>query len=108
MNTFENRSWLVGALALFFSASLPAQVTSERLLRAPQEPQNWLTHSGAYNAQRYSPLTQITPQNAKNLELQWIFQTRSLEKDEATPLVVDGVMYTVQMPNDVVALDAAT
>ena len=30
------------------------------------------------------------------------------EKFEATPLVVDGVMYTVQAPNDVVALDAAT
>ena len=44
----------------------------------------------------------------KNLELQWVFQARSLEKFEATPLVVDGVMYTVQPPNDVVALDAAT
>ena len=32
----------------------------------------------------------------------------SLEKFEATPLVVDGVMYTVQAPNDVVALDAET
>ena len=44
----------------------------------------------------------------KNLELQWVFQARSLEKFEATPLVVDGIMYTVQAPNDVVALDAAT
>ena len=59
-------------------------------------------------AQRHSPLTQITPDNVKNLELQWVFQARSLEKFEATPLVVDGVMYTVQPPNDVVALDAAT
>ena len=37
-----------------------------------------------------------------------MFQARSLEKFEATPLVVNGVMYTVQAPNDVVALDAAT
>ena len=59
-------------------------------------------------SQRYSPLTQITPENVKNLELQWVFQARSLEKFEATPLVVDGVMYTVQAPNDVVALDAVT
>src|SRR4051812_12543534 len=105
MNICEIRPALLGAAALFLAASLSAQVTSERLLRTQQEPQNWLTHSGNYNAQRHSPLTQITPQNAKNLELQWVFQTRSLEKDEATPLVVDGVMYTVQMPNDVVALD---
>ena len=44
----------------------------------------------------------------KNLELQWVWQARSLEKFEATALVVDGVLYTVQAPNDVVALDAAT
>ncbi len=44
----------------------------------------------------------------KNLELQWVFQQRSLEKFEATPLVVDGVMYVSQAPSDVIALDAAT
>ena len=42
-------------------------------------------------SQRYSSLDQITPQNVKNLELKWVFQARSLEKFEATPLVVDGV-----------------
>ncbi len=68
----------------------------------------WTTYSGDMLGQRHSPLTQITPDNVKNLELQWVFQARSLEKFEATPLVVDGVMYTVQAPNDVVALDAAT
>jgi glucose dehydrogenase len=44
----------------------------------------------------------------KNLELQWVYQAHSLEKYEATPLVVDGVMYTVQNPDDVVALDPVT
>ena len=73
-----------------------------------REPQNWLTYSGTLSNQRYSPLDQITPANVKNLELQWVWQARSLEKFEATPLVVDGVLYTVQAPNDVVALDAAT
>ncbi|PYR96414.1 MAG: hypothetical protein DMG12_26365 [Acidobacteria bacterium] len=96
-------------LLIFVAAgSLQAQVSFDRILRANQEPHNWLTYSGNYNGQRYSPLTQVTPENVKNLELQWIFQARSLEKFEATPLVVDGVMYTVQAPNDVVALDAAT
>jgi alcohol dehydrogenase (cytochrome c) len=42
------------------------------------------------------------------LELKWVFQAMSFEKFEATPLVVDGVLYTVQAPNDIVALDAAT
>ena len=89
----------------------PPQVTFDRLLHAAAEPQNWLTYSGTLASQRYSTLSQITTANAKNLELQWVLQSRSpsepLNKYEATPLIVDGVMYTVQPPNVVVALDAA-
>src|SRR6516225_5260669 len=90
------------------SVSLQAQVSFERLLQADRDPNNWLTYSGGFSSQRYSSLTQVTPANVKRLELQWIFQARSLEKFETTPLVVDGVMYTVQAPNDLVALDAVT
>ena len=89
-------------------AALDAQVSFDRILAAGREPQNWLTYSGSVLGQRYSLLTEITPANAASLELQWVFQARSLEKPEATPLVVDGVMYVVQAPNDLVALDAAT
>jgi alcohol dehydrogenase (cytochrome c) len=95
-------------LLLSVTGSLGAQVSFDRLLNANKEPQNWLTYSGTNLGQRYSLLTQITPANVKNLELQWVWQAKSLEKFEATALVVDGVMYTVQAPDDVVALDAAT
>ena len=88
--------------------ALEAQVSFDRIARADSEPQSWLTYSGSVLGQRYSQLAQITPANAKNLELQWVFQARSLEKFEATPIVADGVLYTVQAPNDIVALDAAT
>src|SRR6266849_8033412 len=99
----------MNALLLVSIASfLWMQVSFDRLLHANQEPQNWLTYSGTNMSQRYSPLTQITPENVKNVELQWVWQAQSLEKFEATPLVVDGTMYTIQNPNDVVALDAAT
>src|SRR5262245_15075301 len=94
--------------AAFFAASLQAQVSFDRLLRADAEPQNWLMYSGTFKGHRYSELKQITPENVRNLEPQWVFQVRSLEKFEATPLVVDGVLYTVQPPNDIVALDAQT
>jgi alcohol dehydrogenase (cytochrome c) len=83
-------------------------VPFDRILKSDKEPQNWLTYSGAPNSQRYSALTQVTPANAKDLTLKWVFQSRSIEKHEVTPLVVDGVMYTVQGINDVFALDAAT
>jgi alcohol dehydrogenase (cytochrome c) len=83
-------------------------VPFERILKSNQEPQNWLSYSGSMMSQRHSGLTQITPANAKDLSLKWVYQPRSLEKHEVTPLVVDGVMYTIQSPNDVIALDAAT
>src|ERR1700733_10108016 len=83
-------------------------VTFDRILHADREPQNWLTYSGSVNGQRYSPLTQITPANVKNLELQWVWQARPTEEFEATALVVDGVLYTIEAPNNVYALDAVT
>jgi alcohol dehydrogenase (cytochrome c) len=89
--------------------ALDAQITYDRLLRAAQEPQNWLTYSGGYSSLRHSLLRQIDPTNVKNLEQKWVFQVdSSLQNFEATPLVVDGVMYFTQPINDVVALDAKT
>jgi alcohol dehydrogenase (cytochrome c) len=100
----SKRISLLAAMAL----SCAAQVSSTRLLQTDREPQNWLTYSGSYSSQRYSLLDKITPQNVKNLELKWVFQARSLEKFEATPLVVDGIMYLTEAPNHVFALDAKT
>jgi len=104
---------MIRPLAISFSAvlaagTLCAQVSFDRIVNADKEPQSWLTYSGNMMSQRYSPLTQITSGNVKDLELKWVFQARSLEKFEATPLVVDGIMYTVQAPNDIVALDPVT
>ena len=95
-------------LACLTAASGLAQVTWDRLLNADKEPRNWLTFSGANNGQRYSTLSQITPANSANLEMKWVYQMDSTEKLEATPLVVDGVLYITQPPNDIVALDAKT
>lgn len=84
------------------------QVPFERILNADKDPGNWLTYHGTYASQSYSRLSQITAANIKNLELAWAFQVRWLEGPfEARPLVVDGVLYTVQ-GNDVVALDATS
>src|ERR1700745_1159188 len=96
------------ALLLCATCAVPGQVTFDRILNAAREPQNWLTYSGTMRSQRHSSLSQIDTANVKNLEMQWVFQSRSLEKFEATPLVVDGILYTVQPPNDIIALDAAS
>ena len=99
---------LVLVLAVAASVTLGAQVSFDRILRAQSEPQNWLTYSGNLQGHRHSPLTQVTPANVKNLELAWAFQALSLEKFEATPIALDGVLFTVQPPNDVVAIDGAS
>jgi alcohol dehydrogenase (cytochrome c) len=104
------RSAIAGVIMALVAAAaaLEAQVSFDRVLQPDGEPHNWLSYSGNLFNHRYSLLTQITPDNAADLELQWVWQAQSLEKYEATALVVDGVLYTVQAPNDVVALDAAT
>jgi alcohol dehydrogenase (cytochrome c) len=100
------------ALFLFLLSLYPgilvAQVSYERLALAAREPQNWLMYSGTYMSQRYSALDQIAPGNVRTLEQKWVFQAESLQKFETTPLVLDGIMYLTQPPNDVVALDART
>lgn len=93
-------------IALTASYTLRAQVSPERLLNAATEARNWLIYSGGYFSQRFSSLTQITPSNVKDLELKWMFQGAVAGAWQTTPLVVDGVMYLTQRPNDVVALDA--
>src|SRR5215831_8156472 len=100
--------YVLGSFLWLLPIAVQAQVTSEHLLRSADDAQNWLMYSGTYASQRYSGLRQITAANVKNLELKWVFQAQSLQKFEATPLVVDGVMYVTQAPNDVVALDAKT
>ena len=93
---------------LVFLTALVGQITPERLIRAADEPRNWLTYSGTYSGQRYSTLAQIDRSNVKSLELKWLLQNQVAGPWESVPLVVDGIMYLTQRPNDVVALDAKT
>ena len=83
-------------------------ITNERLLNSDAEPENWLMYSGNYFSQRYTRLDQINNENAAELEMQWAFQLRALDRAETTPVVVDGVMYVTESPSNVIALDAKT
>ncbi len=87
---------------------LAAQVPYSRLLKASEEPRNWLMYNATYSGQHHSGLRAIDATNVKRLGVEWVFQARSLEKFETTPLVVDGVMYLTEAPNNVIAVDAAT
>jgi PQQ-dependent dehydrogenase (methanol/ethanol family) len=85
-----------------------AEVDGSRVAAADAEPHNWLAHGRGYAEQRHSPLAQIDAANVARLGLAWSFPTGQQRGHEATPIVVDGVMY-VSAPWSVVhALDART
>jgi alcohol dehydrogenase (cytochrome c) len=89
-------------------SGLLAQVDPEQLLRASSRQADWVMYHGTYDGWRHSRLTEITPANVARLEMKWVLQAQAPGPWEATPLVVDGVMYVTQRPNDIVALDAGT
>src|SRR5437763_16797632 len=88
-------------------------VNYERILKAREEPQNWLTYYGAYDGQRYSPLDQINVDNVKKLKPEWVFQCAStgLHSGASTyafenaPIVVDGIMFVTGWDGWIWALD---
>jgi alcohol dehydrogenase (cytochrome c) len=85
-----------------------AQVTFERLVNSGKEPQNWMTYSGDYSGRRFSALDQVNITNARTLVAKWVYQTGATGKLEATPLVVDGIMYATGQDDRAFALDAQT
>jgi len=92
----------------FLASVASAQVTTDRLLQAEKEPENWLMYSGDYSGQRHSGLKEITNANASRLVAKWTFQTMAGGKFETTPLVVDGVLYGTGQDDRAFALDART
>ena len=86
-------------------------IDEERLLN--RDPENWLSLGGNYEQQHYSPLNQINAESIKNLGFAWEADARSTigrvtRGLEATPFVVDGVMYTSGAWGFVYAIDAKT
>ena len=79
---------------------------SQDIAAGLKDPSKWLTYSGTYDGQRHSPLTQITPDNVHQLTAQWTFQTGALGSFQATPIVIDGVLYVTGVNNNAWAIDA--
>lgn len=95
------------------TASLPAWAQITPRTRKPGDT-DWLNYANDLASTRYAPLDQIDASNFDKLQVAWRFRTDMLGTRpdynlEATPLVVNGVIYsTAGSRRDVVALDAAT
>jgi len=90
------------------AAESVANVDGARIAAADNEPGNWLAHGRTYSEQRFSPLTQINADNAADLGLAWYYDLDTDRGQEATPIVVDGVMYVGTAWSKVKALNAVS
>ncbi len=85
-----------------------AGINTARIAAADAEPGNWLSHGRTYDEQRYSPLASLNADNVADLSLAWYFDTGTTRGLEATPIVVDGVMFSTGSWSVVWAHDART
>jgi len=94
-----------------FTADRPAKsadVNESRIVQADSDPGNWMTYGRTYSEQRFSPLKRINDSNISQLGLAWYFDLDTRRGQEATPIVVDGVMYFTTAWSKVFALNAVT
>jgi quinohemoprotein ethanol dehydrogenase len=99
----------LGAAPARAAAATPGSLDAARLLAADKEPQNWFTGGRDKDGTYYSPLAAIDAKNVKQLGFAWQYDLGSpMRGQEATPIVIDGVMYTSGTWGYVYAVDAAT
>ena len=97
------------ALTLTSQSALSAGDVDPSWLRgADTEPQNWFTLGRDQNQTYYSPLAEIDASNVGRLGFAWAYDLGTARGQEATPIVIDGTMYTSGTWGYVYALDAAT
>jgi quinohemoprotein ethanol dehydrogenase len=116
--TLKYRFLVVGSLAVgMLTACGPgtgSQGPAERLAYVDEarimasSDHEWPSHGRGYDEQRYSPLAQITTDNVADLGLAWWWDTQTTRGLQATPIVVDGVMFTTSSWSVVQAHDART
>ncbi len=70
--------------------------------------QDWPMYNGSYASTHHSTLSEMRPDNIKGLQLKWVWQSNTVDRMQATPLVVDGIMYLTDPPSDAVAIDTRT
>ena len=83
-------------------------VDDARLRNADADVSNWLTHGRTYSEERFSPLDAIHRDNVQDLGLLWSYDLGSNRGVEATPIVVEGVLFTTGPWSIVYAIDART
>src|ERR1700687_1862905 len=110
VNALAATALLLGAVGIgqAWAAEAPVKVDAARMNNADRDAANWLSYGRTYSEQRFSPLTKITADNAKQLGLAWFADLDTNRGQQATPLIIDGVMYVSTAWSLVKAYDAAS
>ena len=91
------------------NAGDPGWVDEARILAAAEaEPGSWLAHGQTYEELRFSTLTDVNRETVGQLGIAWYKDLNNRHRMQATPLVIDGVMYFTDPWSVVYALNAAT
>ncbi len=88
--------------------SITSAIDGEAIIANAKTTKDWLSYGLDYSEGRYSKLSQINTESVKNLGLKWTYNLESLRGVEATPLVVDGIMYVSASWSVVHAIDVRT
>ncbi|MEY4250334.1 MAG: hypothetical protein RJA87_1967 [Pseudomonadota bacterium] len=105
---------IIGALtaSLLLAACQPGpkagKVDAVRLTAADADSSNWMSYGRTYSEQRFSPLTQVNTDTVAKLGVAWSHEFDTDRGQEATPLIVDGTLYTTTNWSKVYAFDAKT
>ena len=83
---------LAAGLAILAPFAASAQ-TTEQLVKGATDTSNVLNYGMGYNLQRFSPLTQINKDNARNLVPVWNYSLADDRAEESQPIVYQGVIY---------------
>jgi len=83
-------------------------IDDKRIIEAESEPENWIAHGRTYEEQRFSPLTKINKESVSDLGLAWYKDMGTNRALEATPIVVDGIMFFTSTWSRVYAVEAKT
>ncbi len=82
------------AAGFFILASFGASAqTTDQLVKGATDTSNVLNYGMGYNLQRFSPLTQINKDNAKNLVPVWNYSLADDRSEESQPIVYQGILY---------------
>ena len=99
---------LLCSLVANISIGSDFNIDAKKLIGANSNQEEWMTHGRTYSEERFSGLKQINENNVDQLGIEWFHDLDSSRGHEATPLVVNGIMFSTGAWSVVFANDAST